>query len=75
MQELCRLLGGRLFEGEVLDPGASTELREEKRRTDDKVRYLPICISAVVPGVCRPVFNRSCAVHMHSGTCECYLSY
>lgn len=37
MQELCRLLGSRLFE-EVLPEDASLEMREEKTRTDNKVR-------------------------------------
>jgi hypothetical protein len=37
MQELCRLLGDRLFDDCRWDPDASGELREEKIRTHDKV--------------------------------------
>ena len=43
MQELCRLLGSRLFE-ECLAPDASLEMREEKTRTDNKVRKPADCV-------------------------------
>lgn len=39
MQELCRLLGSRLFE-ERCGEDASLEMRNEKSRTDNKVRKL-----------------------------------
>lgn len=43
MQELCRLLGSRLFEG-TLPEDASPQMREQKMITDDKVRVLDDCV-------------------------------
>lgn len=47
MQELCRLLGSRLFE-ERCPEDASAEMLEEKRRTDNKVRMLTFCCVWIV---------------------------
>lgn len=44
MQELCRLLGSRLFEECQKNCGASLEMREEKTRTDNKVRKPADCV-------------------------------